>query len=121
MGSQITIISVMVTYITLLILWGIYQGRKVKTGADFAIAGRTLPGWAAALSERDLSICQNLNQHWERILKPLMMRRRQMRVLQTEIYTFRRLKLTAIENAASPRILAYKKTQKNSYKYLDVI
>ena len=47
-----SIVSVMVTYITLLILWGIYQGRKVKTGDDFAIAGRTLPGWAAALSER---------------------------------------------------------------------
>jgi len=47
-----SIVSVMVTYITLLILWGIYQGRKVKTGNDFAIAGRTLPGWAAALSER---------------------------------------------------------------------
>ncbi len=42
MGNQIVIISVMVTYITLLIIWGIYNGRKVKTGADFAIAGRTL-------------------------------------------------------------------------------
>jgi len=37
---------------TLLILWGLYQGRKVKTNADYAIAGRNLPGWAAALSER---------------------------------------------------------------------
>ncbi|MCF8368002.1 MAG: sodium/proline symporter [Bacteroidales bacterium] len=37
---------------TLLILWGLYQGRKVKTSADFAIAGRNLPGWVAALSER---------------------------------------------------------------------
>ena len=35
-----------------LIIYGIYQGRKVKTGADYAIAGRKLPGWAAALSER---------------------------------------------------------------------
>lgn len=52
MGNQIAIISVMVTYITLLILWGIFQGRKVKTSKDFAIAGRTLPGWVAALSER---------------------------------------------------------------------
>jgi sodium/proline symporter len=42
----------MVTYITILVLWGIYQGRKVKTGDDFAIAGRNLPGWVAALSER---------------------------------------------------------------------
>jgi sodium/proline symporter len=52
MESQITFVTIMVTYITLLILWGIYQGRKVKTGHDFTIAGRTLPGWAAALSER---------------------------------------------------------------------
>lgn len=52
MGSQITIISVMVTYVSLLVLWGIYQGRKVRTGNDFAIAGRRLPGWVAALSER---------------------------------------------------------------------
>lgn len=37
---------------TLLVLWGIYQGRKVKTSEDFAIAGRNLPGWVAALSER---------------------------------------------------------------------
>ncbi len=31
---------------------GFYQGRKVKTGSDFAIADRKLPGWIAALSER---------------------------------------------------------------------
>ena len=52
MENQITFITVMVTYITLLILWGVYQGRKVKSGSDFAIAGRKLPGWVAALSER---------------------------------------------------------------------
>lgn len=52
MESQIVIISVMVIYISLLVGWGIYQGRKVKTGSDFAIAGRKLPGWVAALSER---------------------------------------------------------------------
>jgi sodium/proline symporter len=52
MENQIGIISVMVVYVTLLISWGIYQGRKVRTGDDFAIAGRKLPGWAAALSER---------------------------------------------------------------------
>jgi len=46
------ILIVMIAYLILLILWGIYQGRKVKTGADYAIAGRNLPGWAAALSER---------------------------------------------------------------------
>ena len=52
MGDRLVMISVMVTYITLLVLWGVYQGRKVKSGSDFAIAGRKLPGWAAALSER---------------------------------------------------------------------
>jgi len=52
MENQITFITVMLTYITLLILWGVYQGRKVKSGSDFAIAGRKLPGWVAALSER---------------------------------------------------------------------
>lgn len=52
MENQLLILLVMVVYITLLVLWGIFQGRKVKTGSDFAIAGRKLPGWVAALSER---------------------------------------------------------------------
>ncbi len=52
MEHQTQLIIVMVSYIVLLIMWGIYQGRKVKTGSDYSIAGRTLPGWAAALSER---------------------------------------------------------------------
>ena len=52
MDNQLVIGSVMVIYITLLISWGIFQGRKVKTGSDYAIAGRNLPGWVAALSER---------------------------------------------------------------------
>ncbi len=52
MENQLQIIVVMVVYMTLLIAWGIYQGRKVKTSSDFAIAGRDLPGWVAALSER---------------------------------------------------------------------
>ena len=52
MEHQTQILIVMVSYLTLLILWGMYQGRKVKTNADYAIAGRNLPGWAAALSER---------------------------------------------------------------------
>jgi len=46
------ILVVMVAYLGLLITWGIYQGRKVKTNTDYAIAGRQLPGWVAALSER---------------------------------------------------------------------
>ncbi len=52
MDNQVIIVLVMVIYITLLISWGIFQGRKVKTGSDYAIAGRKLPGWVAALSER---------------------------------------------------------------------
>ncbi len=52
MENQLQIIIVMVAYISLLILWGLYQGKKVKTGSDYSIAGRRLPGWVAALSER---------------------------------------------------------------------
>ncbi len=52
MENQLQILIVLVVYMTLLIAWGIYQGRKVKTSSDFAIAGRSLPGWVAALSER---------------------------------------------------------------------
>jgi sodium/proline symporter len=52
MENQLQIILVMVIYLTLLISWGIYQGRKVRSGSDYAIAGRKLPGWVAALSER---------------------------------------------------------------------
>jgi sodium/proline symporter len=52
MEGEVLIITIMAVYITLVISWGIIQGRKVKTGSDYAIAGRKLPGWAAALSER---------------------------------------------------------------------
>ena len=52
MEYQTQLLVVMISYMTLLILWGLYQGRKVKTNTDYAIAGRNLPGWAAALSER---------------------------------------------------------------------
>lgn len=52
MDNQLLLITIMVTYISLLIVWGVYQGRKVKTDKDFAIAGRSLPGWVAAFSER---------------------------------------------------------------------
>jgi len=52
MEHQLQILIVMVIYMGLLILWGLYQGRKVKTSKDYAIAGRGLPGWVAALSER---------------------------------------------------------------------
>lgn len=46
------LLAVMISYMTLLILWGVYQGRKVKSSSDYAIGGRQLPGWVAALSER---------------------------------------------------------------------
>ena len=52
MESHQILIIVLVTYLVLLILWGVWQGRKVKTGSDYSIAGRRLPGWVAALSER---------------------------------------------------------------------
>ncbi|MDL2263780.1 sodium/proline symporter [Synergistaceae bacterium OttesenSCG-928-I11] len=45
-------IGVFVAYFAVFIGIGIYQGRKVKSEEDYAIAGRDLPGWAAALSER---------------------------------------------------------------------
>ena len=52
MEQNAQIIIVMVVYLSILILWGIFQGRKVKSGTDYSIAGRRLPGWVAALSER---------------------------------------------------------------------
>ena len=52
MEHQTQILIVMLVYMTFIIILGFYQGRKVKTGSDFAIAGRKLPGWVAALSER---------------------------------------------------------------------
>jgi sodium/proline symporter len=52
MENQMQILIVMVIYMSLLISWGIFQGRKVRTSSDYAIAGRGLPGWVAALSER---------------------------------------------------------------------
>ncbi|MCU0638878.1 MAG: sodium/proline symporter [Candidatus Krumholzibacteria bacterium] len=52
MECQAQLLAVVAGYFLLLIAWGIYQGRKVKNDADYLIAGRNLPGWAAALSER---------------------------------------------------------------------
>ena len=52
MENQTQLLVIMITYIVLLILWGLYQGRKVKSSKDYAIAGRNLRGWTAALSER---------------------------------------------------------------------
>ena len=52
MENQVMILVIMAVYITGLMLWGVYQGRRVKTEQDYAIAGRKLPGWVAALSER---------------------------------------------------------------------
>jgi sodium/proline symporter len=46
------LLLIMAAYMAMLIAWGVYQGRKVKTGSDYSIAGRSLPGWVAALSER---------------------------------------------------------------------
>ncbi|MBT8254118.1 MAG: sodium/proline symporter, partial [Bacteroidia bacterium] len=52
MENQVTILLIMILYMILIFGIGIYQGRKVHSSADFAIADRKLPGWVAALSER---------------------------------------------------------------------
>lgn len=52
MDHQSQMLLVMIIYMVFIIFLGFYQGRKVKTESDFAIAGRKLPGWVAALSER---------------------------------------------------------------------
>ncbi|MCR4440123.1 MAG: sodium/proline symporter [bacterium] len=52
MTAQAQMVAVFVVYLVFLMGWGLYQGRKVKTGLDFTIGGRRLPGWVAALSER---------------------------------------------------------------------
>ena len=52
MAYQTQLIVVMLAYTAIIILYGLYQGRKVKNDTDYAIAGRQLPGWIAALSER---------------------------------------------------------------------
>lgn len=52
MENQHLLFIVMFVYMLLITLLGFYMGRKVKNSSDYAIAGRKLPGWAAALSER---------------------------------------------------------------------
>ncbi len=52
MEYQTQLLIVMIAYMLFILFLGFYQGRKVKTESDFAIAGRKLPGWVAALSER---------------------------------------------------------------------
>ncbi|MBK9290248.1 MAG: sodium/proline symporter [Bacteroidetes bacterium] len=52
MAQQTQLLVVMLAYLGILIAWGVWQGRKVKTTGDYTIAGRRLPGWVAALSER---------------------------------------------------------------------
>ncbi len=52
MTAQTQMVGVFVAYLVFLVAWGLYQGRRVRTGLDFSIAGRRLPGWVAALSER---------------------------------------------------------------------
>lgn len=52
MNNNMTSITVLVVYLSVLMIVGFYMGRKVKSGADYAIGGRNIPGWVAALSER---------------------------------------------------------------------
>jgi sodium/proline symporter len=53
MYKNVAYISVFIAYFVIYVGVGLYQGRKVKSEEDYAIAGRGLPGWAAALSERE--------------------------------------------------------------------
>ncbi len=52
MSNNVLNLTVLFTYMVLLMGVGIYQGRKAKTTTDFNMGGRNIPGWAAALSER---------------------------------------------------------------------
>lgn len=52
MSAEFQYIAVLIFYFAAILIFGLYQGRKVKTQSDFSIAGRSLPGWIAALSER---------------------------------------------------------------------
>lgn len=52
METNVQILVVMVVYALFLFMWGLWQGRKVKNSQDFAIAGRSLSGVVASLSER---------------------------------------------------------------------
>ena len=52
MTEMTTRLLVLVLYLGLILSVGIYQGREVKSDADYQIGGRSIPGWAAALSER---------------------------------------------------------------------
>jgi sodium/proline symporter len=52
MEEQVQLLIVLIVYMSFLVGLGIYMGRKVKSASDYSIAGRKLPGWVAALSER---------------------------------------------------------------------
>lgn len=52
MGMDTLRIITLLAYVFFLVGFGFYQGRKVKSGDDYMIAGRGVPGWVAALSER---------------------------------------------------------------------
>ena len=52
MEASTQILLVMLVYAFFLFLYGLWQGRKVKNSQDFAIAGRSLSGVVASLSER---------------------------------------------------------------------
>jgi sodium/proline symporter len=51
-GAVFSLVVVLVAYLAILISLGIYQGRKVRSGEDFAIGSRKVPGFIAAMSER---------------------------------------------------------------------
>lgn len=43
---------ILIGYMLFLMGFGIYQGSKAKNTTDYNMGGRSVPGWAAALSER---------------------------------------------------------------------
>jgi len=52
MEEMVQYLIVLVLYLLVVIIWAIYKGRDVKDKVDYTVAGRRLPGWIAALSER---------------------------------------------------------------------
>ncbi len=43
-------VAILLAYLVAVVALGMWQGRKVKTAADFFLAGKTLPFWAVGMS-----------------------------------------------------------------------
>ena len=42
--------AIIIVYLTCTVLFGLYIGRKMRTGDDYFLAGRSLPWWAIGMS-----------------------------------------------------------------------